>query len=253
MPWLEDMSLCKFGEKTQHWSVTHTAARRVLLWRFRRAAPLLSLGLIEPTEVNLLRRAGEFALYEQIDAVCEAYFRAFESGEEEAARRVIDLHDGDGSFDALPPRVRDYIVATTRTNILDWRSGMSMDEPLLFTLPLPCQASSFAADGGTRTQQGAPGYCGALRDASLSTVRGAAHSMMATHGGGGQMPGGAHLAGGCTEQRRPNKLPIGWRCPLARAGCWAFSMFASWGAIPPVSHFMNTELYQYVMTVFGAT
>jgi len=95
-----------------------------------------------------LRRVGEFALYEQIGAVCEAYFRAFESGEEEAARRVIDFHDGDGSFDAVPPRVRDYIVATTRTNILDWRSGMSMDEPLLFTLPLPFQASSFAPYGG---------------------------------------------------------------------------------------------------------
>ena len=34
-------------------------------------------------ESNLLRRAGEFALYEQIGA----YFRAFESGEEEAAAR----------------------------------------------------------------------------------------------------------------------------------------------------------------------
>jgi hypothetical protein len=42
---------------------------------------------------------------------------------------VIDLHDGDGSFDALPSRVRDYI-ATTATNVLDWRSHLGWDASL---------------------------------------------------------------------------------------------------------------------------
>src|SRR5262249_57770125 len=88
------------------------------------------LGVIEPTGVSLLRRTGEFVLYDQMSVVRDAYFHAFDSGNKDAARQVIDLHDGYGSFDALPSRVRDYIVATTATNILDWRSNRDMELPL---------------------------------------------------------------------------------------------------------------------------
>lgn len=149
----------------------------------RGAAPLISLSLIEPTGVSLLRRAGEFARYEQISAVRGAYFRAFESGDKEAARHVIDLHDGDGSFDALPSRVRDYVVATTATNVLDWRSGMDMDEPL-------SAYSAIAVPGLViRGGRGHPYIAtsaqilsGAMPNARLATVPGAAHSMLASHG-----------------------------------------------------------------------
>jgi pimeloyl-ACP methyl ester carboxylesterase len=150
----------------------------------RRAVPLLSLSLLEPTGVNLLRRAGQFGLHEQISAVRDAYFRAFASGEKEAARHIIDLHDGEGSFDALPPRVRDYIVATTRTNILDWRSGMNMDEPLPAYAAIA--APSLILRGGRAhpyVARSAEILCAAMPNASLEVVPGAAHSMMSTHGG----------------------------------------------------------------------
>ena len=81
--------------------------------------PLVSLTVIEPTGLKLLRRAGDLALYEQIITFRDAYFQAFEDDDKEAARHVIDVRDGDGSFDALPSHVRDYVIATTATNILD--------------------------------------------------------------------------------------------------------------------------------------
>jgi hypothetical protein len=87
----------------------------------------MSLSVIESAAANLLRRAGDMVLYEEVFAFRDAYFQAFESGDKEATRQVIDLHDGDGSFDALPSGVRDYINATTATNILDWRSAMDFD------------------------------------------------------------------------------------------------------------------------------
>jgi pimeloyl-ACP methyl ester carboxylesterase len=95
---------------------------------------------------------------------------------------VIDLHDGDGSFDALPSRVRDYLIATTATNILDWRSGFGFDVPLAVY-------SSIGVPGlvvrGERAHpyiaRSAEILSGAMPNASLVTVPGAAHSMMTTH------------------------------------------------------------------------
>ena len=85
----------------------------------------MSLSVIEPTGVNLLRGLA-IGAYEQLITSRDAYFRAFESGDKDAARQVIDLHDGDGSFDALPSRVRDYVMATMRFwfHARGWRSTL---------------------------------------------------------------------------------------------------------------------------------
>ena len=148
----------------------------------RGVVPLMSLCVIESTGVNLLRRAGDLALYEQNVRCRDVYFRAFESGDKEAARHVIDLHDGDGSFDALPLRVRDYLIAATATNILDWRSGFGFDAPLAvysgITVP------SLVIRGGRAhpyIARSAEILSSAMPNATLVTVPGAAHSMMATH------------------------------------------------------------------------
>jgi pimeloyl-ACP methyl ester carboxylesterase len=142
----------------------------------------MSLSVIEPTAVNLLRRAGDLSLYEQIIAARDAYFRAFESGDKEAARHVIDLHDGDGSFDALPSRVRDYVMATTATNILDWRSGLGVDAPLpdYSRIAVPTLVIR-GGRGHTYAARSAEILSRSMPNASLVTVPGAAHSMVTTH------------------------------------------------------------------------
>jgi pimeloyl-ACP methyl ester carboxylesterase len=148
----------------------------------RGGTPLMSLSVIEPTTTNLLSLVGDIGLYEQVTSLHDAYFRAFESGDKEAARHVIDLHDGVGSFDALPSRVRDYVMATTATNILDWRSGLGQDAPL------PAYSAIVAPALVVRGGRGHPYIArsaeilsSAMPHASLVTIAGAAHSMIATH------------------------------------------------------------------------
>lgn len=148
----------------------------------RGVIPLMSLCVIEPTGINLLRRAGDLALYEQIVTFRDAYFRAFERGDKEAARQVIDLHDGDGSFDALPSRVRNYVMATTATNILDWRSHLGWDAPVPAYSGIAVPVLIIRGGRGhPYIARSAEILSGAMANASSVTVPGAAHSMMTTH------------------------------------------------------------------------
>ena len=113
-------------------------------------------------------------------AMRDGYFRAFETGDKDAARRVIDYYGGSGSFDALPQRMRDYVVATTAVNILDWRSDFD---------PPPSEYATITAPGLVlRGGLGHPSLartaeilCTAMPNASLVTVASASHFMMATH------------------------------------------------------------------------
>jgi pimeloyl-ACP methyl ester carboxylesterase len=129
-----------------------------------------------------MRLAGDLALYEQNVKFRDAYFRAFDTGDKEAARHVVDLHDGDGSFDALPSRVRDYLVATTATNILDWRSGFGFDAPIAaYSGHRRSYPRHSRGRGHPYVARSTQILSGAIPNASLVTVPGAAHSMMATH------------------------------------------------------------------------
>lgn len=148
----------------------------------RRLAPLASLTLIEATPFSLLHRCGELGLYEQVSAMREAYALSYANGDREAARRVIDFYGGDGSYDAFPARMREYIVTTTPANILDWASGMSFDEPFAAYAGIPVPTLVI------RGEQGHPAVwrtseilSRALTEASLATVAGASHFVIATH------------------------------------------------------------------------
>jgi pimeloyl-ACP methyl ester carboxylesterase len=142
--------------------------------------PLMSLTLIEPVAFGLLRQVGEFALHEQFVEMREDYVRSFENGDKEAARRVVDYLDGEGSFDALPPRMREYIVRATPTHVLDIRSGS--DTPLSafgdILLPTLVVRGESSAESLRRS---AEILSGALANASLRAIPAAGHFMMATH------------------------------------------------------------------------
>ena len=95
---------------------------------------------------------------------------------------MIDLHDGDGSFDALPSRVRDYIMATTATNILDWRSNLGWDAPLPTFAGIAVPVLIIRGGRGhPYVARSAEILSGAMANASPVTVPGAAHSVMTTH------------------------------------------------------------------------
>jgi pimeloyl-ACP methyl ester carboxylesterase len=144
----------------------------------RAIAPLASLTLIEPVALDLLRRAGDLALYQQFTTMRDSYFRAFEDGDKEAARRVIDFLGGGGSFDALPPR--DFIVATTATHILDMRSEFDAPISIYSGISIPSLIIR-----GDRTHpclgRSAEILSSAMSNASLVTVSAASHFVMTTH------------------------------------------------------------------------
>src|SRR5215831_14851495 len=68
-----------------------------------------------------------------------AYFAAFEGGNAEAIAAMIDFYGGAGTYASWPQRVRDYAVATTPVNILDWASayGFALPAASLAALEIP--------------------------------------------------------------------------------------------------------------------
>jgi pimeloyl-ACP methyl ester carboxylesterase len=148
----------------------------------RGIASLASLTAIEPVVFSLLRQAGDLPLHQQYITMREGYFQAFEGGDKEAARRVVDYLSGDGGFDALPSRMRDYIVATTPTHILDMRSGLDFDPPLSAFAGLSMPSLVISGERGLPSlRRSAEILSSAVPNASLVTVPGASHFMMATH------------------------------------------------------------------------
>ena len=141
-----------------------------------------SLTLIEATPFNLLRRSGGLGLYEQVRAMSDAYTRSCGNGERLAARSVIDFYGGDGSFDALPSRTRDYIVATTPTNLLDWSSAWSCDVPLGAYAGITTPSLFVRGEcGHPAVRHVAEVLSDAVSGSSLVTVPGENHFMIATH------------------------------------------------------------------------
>ena len=141
-----------------------------------------SLTLIEATAFNLLRHSGDLAMYEQVRAMADTYARSYANGELLAAQSVIDFYGGDGSFNAFPSRTRDYIVATTPTNLLDWSSAWCFDVALAAYRGITAPSLFVRGERGHPTvQRTAEVLNDVVPRSSLVTVHGASHFMIATH------------------------------------------------------------------------
>ncbi|MFO1111658.1 MAG: alpha/beta fold hydrolase [Bradyrhizobium sp.] len=142
--------------------------------------PLMSLTLIEPVAFGLLGQRGELKLHEEFIAMRKEYFQAFDNGDREAARHVVDYLAGKGSFDALPLRMRQHIVDTTATHVLDMHTEFDPPFAAFANILLP----SLVIRGERSTlslQRSAEILSGALANASLCTIPEAGHFMPATH------------------------------------------------------------------------
>jgi pimeloyl-ACP methyl ester carboxylesterase len=143
---------------------------------------IASMTLIEATPFNLLRHSGDLGMYEQVRAMADAYVRSCDDGELLAARSIIDFYGGDGSFDTFPARARDYIVATTPTNVLDWSSAWGFDVPLAAYAGITAPSVFVRGERGhPAVQRVAEVLTNAVSRSSLVTVPGASHFMIATH------------------------------------------------------------------------
>jgi pimeloyl-ACP methyl ester carboxylesterase len=163
--------------------VAHSfGAQTALATAVRGRAPLASLCLIEPPCPGTLRVAGDATHYAAFRAMTDRYIAAWRAGDRRAARRVIDFYGGMGTFDGFPTRVREFVMQTTATNVLDWVLAYD-HEP---------SAQALAAVGApTLVVRGALGHpavrrsneriARALGHARLVDVADAGHFMIATH------------------------------------------------------------------------
>jgi pimeloyl-ACP methyl ester carboxylesterase len=147
----------------------------------RAQVPLASLVIVEAPAAEVLRDRHETEHYGAFRRMTDRYFARHAGGDAEAIADMIDFYGGAGTFASWPPRVRAYAVETTAVNILDWASAFgfplraaalaAVDLPVLVVRggashPAVQRANALLADG---------------LGATLATIDGAAHFMIATH------------------------------------------------------------------------
>lgn len=141
-----------------------------------------SLSLIEATPFGLLKIAGDHDHCAAFEELIERYFAAFQAGDQQAARLVIDFYEGAGTFDAFPSKVRAYVEATTSTNIADWKSY----SPFAFTaehfrsISIPVAVIRGGA-GHPAMMRLAARLAEFMPSARLSTIDGGRHFLPTTH------------------------------------------------------------------------
>jgi len=150
----------------------------------RNRVSLASLTIAEAPAAELLRESGEHHHYRAFREMTGCYFADFANGNREAIAAMIDFYGGAGTFASWPPRVRAYAVETTPVNILDWASagGFALSEAMLAAVEVP----TLVLRGGAShpAVQRANELLGStIQGASLQTITGAAHFMIATHAG----------------------------------------------------------------------
>jgi pimeloyl-ACP methyl ester carboxylesterase len=143
---------------------------------------LESLTIIEAPAVTVLKESKEEQHYQAFRQMSDAYFAAFEEGQPEAVKMMIDFYGGVGCFASLPARVRAYAVTTTATNILDWASayGFPLTAETLANVRLPTLV--VLGDMSNPAVQRANALLSQrIGGATLDAIGGAAHFMIATH------------------------------------------------------------------------
>jgi pimeloyl-ACP methyl ester carboxylesterase len=148
----------------------------------RNRVPLASLVVIEAPAVDILRERKEHQHYQTFRRMTDAYFADYAGGNAEAIAAMIDFYGGAGTFASWPPRLRAYAVETTPVNMLDWTGGYGfpLSAASLGTLKIPL----LVVRGGASPQavQRANALLYELTpNATLATIEGAAHFVIATH------------------------------------------------------------------------
>ncbi len=163
--------------------VGHSAgAATALAVALRGRVPIATLTLIEPPIPELLRHMGEHGYYAAFRQMTDAYFEAFHGGDHAAIGAMIDFYGGPGTFAGWPQKVRDYAIATTTVNLLDWMCAYS------FHLTPACLGKIELPTLVVRGERSHPAMkravellAGSLPSGRLLTVPNAAHFMIATH------------------------------------------------------------------------
>jgi pimeloyl-ACP methyl ester carboxylesterase len=148
----------------------------------RNLVSLASLVIIEAPAVGILREPNEDLHYRTFRRMTEAYFADFAGGNAEAIAAMIDFYGGAGTYASWPPRVRAYAAATTPVNILDWADayGFPLPAASLAAIKIPLLVIRGGASPEA-VQRANALLCERTDNATLATIDGAAHFVIATH------------------------------------------------------------------------
>lgn len=148
----------------------------------RKRVPLRSLTIAGAPAPEVLRNVAEQQHYRAFREMTDAYFAAFHSGQSTAIERMVDFYGGAGTFAGWPQRVRDYAVETTAVNILDWASayGFALTPASLASVATPTLVlwGGLSHPAAQRANQCLGQH---IPNASVATIDGAAHFMIASH------------------------------------------------------------------------
>ena len=144
--------------------------------------PLASLTIAEAPGPELLQALGEDRHYRAFRDMTDGYFAAFHRGDTEAIAAMVDFYAGAGTFASWPPRVRAYAVDTTAVNVLDWANAyaFALSPEWLAGIGLPVLVMRGGASHPA-VQRLNELLSRHIAGASLATIPGAAHFMIATH------------------------------------------------------------------------
>jgi pimeloyl-ACP methyl ester carboxylesterase len=142
----------------------------------------VSLTLVEANPLAILRTVRDEAHYQMFQSMTALYFAEAEAGRSDAARHVIDFYGGAGAFDAMPEKVRAYVMATTASNIRDWTSGTPF-APAIATYATISIPTRVIRGGETHPAMAriAEVLADSIPNATLSTLDGGSHFLPTTH------------------------------------------------------------------------
>jgi pimeloyl-ACP methyl ester carboxylesterase len=143
---------------------------------------LHSLTIIEAPAPEILRSVGEAEHYSEFQNMTTTYSAAFRGGQHNAIESMIDFYGGAGTFAGWPQRVRDYAVETTAVNLLDWSSvyGFALTPSLLKTVATPTLVVR-GENSHPAVKRANELLAESIDEATLVTVNGSAHFLIATH------------------------------------------------------------------------
>jgi pimeloyl-ACP methyl ester carboxylesterase len=141
-----------------------------------------SIATFEANPLALIRERGRADLYAETFEMSQAFERAHDAGERDAAGRIIDFWGGAGSFAAMPEPVRDYCRATTFANVLDWRTAFAFQASLAdysrLTVPAMIVRGGLANPAMVEISDG---LAAGLPNARAESVEGASHFLITSH------------------------------------------------------------------------
>ncbi len=161
-----------------------------------------ALALFEPVCTPILLATGETEPFARMKVLLDDYISAFESGDLEAARTMVDFWFGPGAYEKLPGPVRDFIVKNTGPNVHDvratFRERYAPDAIRKLDMPVWVVYGSNSPDVSYKI---ASTLAAIARKGSLVKVDGATHALTATHSGEV-----AQLIAALADEAQPEKV-----------------------------------------------